>query len=302
MKGLLILRFNRSPGAYIAYEYPEKISDRLNMETSDLMNIYGIHRHKRIDPNYNQLKIKGLRMASFYTGYTLKDYIGLPDIVVTVLLDEEDALPRDFEWILRNFAHLVLPKMVGENFEQELKNQYNRLKKGEIEPFPHEEEIAETPAFIASSGSSNSKDLFAEIKTQFESSIKGHILELEKESLDNKIIQLNEIIDKQKIEIVSLNDTVKKLEKEKIELLKTVEQLKTAKVDIKAAKVKPSPSNHDELRNQWLSRKDYPELEIEISKINMNDIRNIVKPWDLKPNGRTKKDLINAIMEYIKKQ
>ena len=293
MKGIIILRFNRSPGAYIAYEHPTRISERLGIETTDLMNIYAIHRARRTDPNYNELKIKGIRMASFYTGFTLKDYVGLPDIVVTILLNEEYTIPKDFEWILRSYALQILPKTVGENFQEELKNSFQMLKKGEIEPLPHEEEIIE----ISKVGE---RGIFAEIKEHYESSLKKHISELEKESLDQKVLQLEEIIGKQKEEIDRLRKSVKLLEHEKSTLLQTVNELKATKTKGKTTKEKPLPSDHEKIREEWLSSKNLVELEAAISNINMNTIRAIVKPWNIKPKGRTKKDLITAVIDHCK--
>ena len=289
----MILRFNRSPGAYIAYEYPTRISERLEIETSDLMNIYGIHRMRRTDPNYNELKIKGIRMASFYTGFTLKDYIGLPDIVVTILLSDEDLIPKDFEWILRNYARQILPKTVGENFPEELKNSFHMLKNGEFEALPHEEEIVELPK-------ASDQELFAKIKEQYESSLKNHISALEKESLDHKVIQLEEIIGKQKEEIEKLRQRVKILENENSTLKQSINDLKLLSPKAKAVKQQPKASDHEQIREDWLISKDYDTLEVQISKINMNTIRAIVKPWNLIPKSRTKKDLIIAVIEYCK--
>jgi hypothetical protein len=248
-----------------------KISERLEIETTDLMNIYAIHRMRRTDPNYNELLIKGVRMASFFTGYTLKNYVGLPDIVVTVLLSDDYVLSKDFEWILRNFALQLLPKMVGDNFQEELIESYKKLKNEEIKALPHEEEL---PTLITGEEISASKDMFTEIKDQLE------------ESLNNKIISLEKLVIEQKTEIRELKETIERLKKEK--------------VPIKSAKVKPSTDDHDKIRNDWLSRKDFTKFESEISKINMNTIRAIVKPWNIKPKGRTKKDLITALIDYCK--
>jgi hypothetical protein len=269
----MIIRFNKSPGAYIAHEYPMKISERLEIQTTDLMNIYAIHRMRRTDPNYNELLIKGIRMASFFTGYTLKNYVGLPDVVVTILLSDDYVLPKDFEWILRNFALQVIPKIVGEDFQEELINSFKKLKDEEIEALPHEEG---PPTLVTGEEISTSKDMFTEIKDEFE------------ESLNNKIVSLEKLVIAQKTEIRELKETIEKLKREK--------------VPTKPAKVKPSTAEHDKIREEWVSCGDFTELESEISKINMNVIRKIVNPWNLKPSGRTKKDLINAVIDYCKKK
>ncbi len=44
LKGIMILGFNKSPGAYVDTQYPSEISERLNVKTSDLMNLYALHR------------------------------------------------------------------------------------------------------------------------------------------------------------------------------------------------------------------------------------------------------------------
>ena len=62
-----------------------------------------------------------------------------------------------------------------------------------------------------------------------------------------------------------------------------------------------STSEYDSLRKLWLTSENLNQLELELKDINMNIIRAIVKPWRVKPSGRTKIALITAVINYIKR-
>jgi len=66
-------------------------------------------------------------------------------------------------------------------------------------------------------------------------------------------------------------------------------------------KIKPKPlltAEDEATREQWSSM-EIKELEKLLNKTNMNIIRRIIKPWNIKPKGRTKKDLITAVCDYV---
>ncbi len=127
--------FNKSPGAYVDVQYPEDSVDRLNVTTSDMMNIYALHRMRNMEPNYIQMKIKGVSVASFYTGFSFKHYVGRPDYAVTVFLSDDDVLPNDFEGMLRRFAHHILPKRADFDFELMFKEEFDALQTFELDPY-----------------------------------------------------------------------------------------------------------------------------------------------------------------------
>jgi len=93
-----------------------------------------------------------------------------------------------------------------------------------------------------------------------------------------------------------------------LELVKSIEPIKPVK-PVKSAPSAPSKKqkttistfNHADLRDKWLKTKTPGDLEAELLKINMNELRNIVKPWNIKPIGRKKIDLIIGIIEYLNK-
>ncbi len=131
----MILGFNKSPGAYIDTKYPENIVDELNIKTSDLMNIYALHRMRNMEPNFIKMKIKNINMASFYSGFSPKHYVGKPNFTITVFLSDNDKLPDDFEGMIRRIAHELLPKKRDKNFAKNLAKNYNLLKDYKIQSF-----------------------------------------------------------------------------------------------------------------------------------------------------------------------
>ncbi|MHA1150606.1 MAG: hypothetical protein ACTSR8_20490 [Promethearchaeota archaeon] len=127
--------FHKSPGAYIEKEHPEGISEKLNVSTADLMNIYALHRMRRMEPNYLQIKIKNVNVASFYTGFSFKHYVGRPNYCITVFLSPDDNPSGDFEGMLRRIAFDLLPKQEEFDFETKFVSYYEQLRIESIEPY-----------------------------------------------------------------------------------------------------------------------------------------------------------------------
>lgn len=104
------------------------------------------------------------------------------------------------------------------------------------------------------------------------------------------------------IQVMSSLISQAKKENEFLKLIETFKPTKTiSKSKVTAKKVIPSLSQYDKIRKTWLTIKDLKQLESELNEINMNDIRKIVEPWNIKPSGRYKIDLIAAIIRYIEK-
>lgn len=76
---------------------------------------------------------------------------------------------------------------------------------------------------------------------------------------------------------------------------------KKSKPKKKKESISISSSEYENLRKKWLTVDNIDKLEMELLKINMNLIREITKPWNLKPIGRTKPDLVEAILNKIKR-
>jgi len=109
---------------------------------------------------------------------------------------------------------------------------------------------------------------------------------------------------KQKKVLIPIINSFIQQKKKKIEFLKIAQSVEPSRRAIAPRSRKmmvPSTSEHDKLRKSWLIRENLSQLEIDLNNINMNTIRAIVKPWGVKPSGRTKVALIAAVINYIKR-
>ena len=135
----MILRFNENFEAFIDAQYPSNISESLNIKASDLMNIYMLHRMEQEKPNFFQMKIKDFNVASFFTGFSFKKYVGYPNHAISVILSEEDLineeLAKNFEGMVRRIAFELLNKKDEPNFIEMLKNHYIILGNADLEPY-----------------------------------------------------------------------------------------------------------------------------------------------------------------------
>jgi len=135
LKGILIIGFNKSPGAYIETQYPPNIWSDLGLEPTDLMNIYALHRMRKMKPDYQKVKIKKIDLASFYTGFSVQRCIGYADKVVTIILSKEEELAKDYEDVLRRYAYEVLPSINDSLFGEAFITYYQKLKSGALRPY-----------------------------------------------------------------------------------------------------------------------------------------------------------------------
>jgi len=135
----MILRFNENFEAFIDAQYPSDISESLNIKASDLMNIYTLHRMKEEQPNFFQMEIKDFNVASFFTGFSFKKYVGYPNHAISVILSDEDLkneeLAKNFEGMVRRVAFDLLNKKDEPNFNEMLKNYYIILGNADLEPY-----------------------------------------------------------------------------------------------------------------------------------------------------------------------
>jgi len=212
MKGIMILGFNKSPGAYIDTKYPDNIDERLNVKTSDLMNIYALHRMRRMEPNYLQMKIKNVSVASFYTGFSFKHYVGRPNYTLTVFLSDKDNLPSEFEGMIRRMAFDLLPKRDDEFFDEEFVNTYEELRRYELDPY-WEEYIEGEGSVIATIHADTSAD--EQLKRENEEKME-EATQMEELNFDNQFEKFEK--DELKEEVKELRQTISE-KNEKIRIL-----------------------------------------------------------------------------------
>lgn len=111
---------------------------------------------------------------------------------------------------------------------------------------------------------------------------------------------------KQKKTLAPLMNSLILQTKKKENFLHLIKPIISAKPKAKAKpkrkqKVTISANDYPLYRKKWLISAYPHQLVPELDSINMNELRRIVEPWRVKPKGRYKKDLIEAIIDYIVK-
>ncbi len=235
MKGLFILSYNKKPGAYIDREYPRGISDsdQFKIDTVDQNKIYSFNRMRNSNPNYIYMKIKGVQIASYFSGIE-KNFIGFPNQCVCIILDNEN--PTLYEELLKEITKELLPmlayiqendKEISEglsndpkyqNFDEILEQKFNYLVENlgkshpiTITPPPQFETIDKS---IQQGNESKSGNIPKE--NSHSEDLKNRLNELE--------MRYEEKIDKIKNELMNWKNKVKELTEEKVSLTHEIEE------------------------------------------------------------------------------
>ncbi len=148
MKGIAIIAYTKSPGAFIEREYPSDLSSSLQppFEAVDVMNLYALIRTTRMEPNFMTTTMKGLSIAAFYSGFDFRHYIGRPDYIIAVFLDKGES-SNNLENPLRQLCRDLLPKREDLMFAEILQEAFKDLQAGLIHGIGPEEEIKEADAY-----------------------------------------------------------------------------------------------------------------------------------------------------------
>ena len=144
----MILGFKENSEAFIDAQHPSDLLKSLNLNAADLTNIYTLHWTENKEPNFFQMEIKDISVASFFTGFSPGRYVGRPNCAITVFLDneeiEEKGLSEDFEGMIRRLAHIVLTKRDNNpDFDDMFKEFFLMLKNEDLEPYWEEVEEKE---------------------------------------------------------------------------------------------------------------------------------------------------------------
>ncbi|MHA1191160.1 MAG: hypothetical protein ACTSP9_02540 [Promethearchaeota archaeon] len=136
MKGTIIIGFNEDSKAYIDKQFPSNVAEFLNISPPILKELSEHHLKKKMEPNYLEVKLEDdINVASFYSGFSFRHYVGTPNFAVVVFLSEDDFLPIDFEGMMRRISHELLPKREALNFDDILGRYYEMLKSEELTPY-----------------------------------------------------------------------------------------------------------------------------------------------------------------------
>ncbi|MFX0059246.1 MAG: hypothetical protein ACFE85_00055 [Candidatus Hodarchaeota archaeon] len=136
MKGIIILGFKKGFEPFIDTQFPSNICEFLAVTPKVLQSLTDEHMKRKMEPNFLDMKIKeDVSVASFYTGFTFRHYVGKPDFAITIFVSDDDNITNDFEGMVRRIAHELLPKREALNFDDILGQYYEMLKNRELSSY-----------------------------------------------------------------------------------------------------------------------------------------------------------------------
>jgi DNA repair exonuclease SbcCD ATPase subunit len=200
VKGIIILGFEKYSKTRIDTQFPSNICEFLGVTTETLKGLVEHHMNKKMEPNYIELTLEDeVSVASFYSGFSFRHYVGNPNFAVCIFLSQDDILPDEFEGMMRRIAHELLPKREALNFDDILRQYYEMLKKEEL--LPYWEEIIEGEiSVITAKKKEEELDVVEEKKSEDTKP------EISKEEADikKKNSKLQELLDEKKSKIREL--------------------------------------------------------------------------------------------------
>ena len=156
MKGIIILGFEENSETRIDTQFPSNICEFLGVTPEILKGLVELHMAKKMEPNYIQVALEDeVNVASFYSGFSFRHYVGNPNFAVCIFLSQDDVLSNEFEGMMRRIAHELLPKREALNFDDILGQYYEMLKKEEL--LPYWEEIIEGETSIITANKKEEK-------------------------------------------------------------------------------------------------------------------------------------------------
>ena len=136
MKGIIIIAFNENLEASIDKQFPSNLMEFLKISPETLNDLSDYHKKRKMEPNFIQIKLKDeFNVASFYSGFSFRHYVGIPNFAVTIFLSDDDQLSPEFEGMMRRITHELLPKRDALNFDDILGKYYTMLKERELTPY-----------------------------------------------------------------------------------------------------------------------------------------------------------------------
>ena len=208
MKGIIILGFEKYSKTRIDTQFPSNICEFLGVTPETLKGLVEIHMNKKMEPNYIELKLEDeVSVASFYSGFSFRHYVGNPNFAICIFLSQDDVLSNQFEGMMRRIAHELLPKREALNFDDILGQYYEMLKKEEL--LPYWEEIIEGETRVITA---KKKEEIGEKKEQEElDNVKEkkigdhiHVILMEEEDIKAKNSELQDLLDEKKSKIREL--------------------------------------------------------------------------------------------------
>jgi DNA repair exonuclease SbcCD ATPase subunit len=234
VKGIIILGFEKYSKTRIDTQFPTNICEFLGVTPETLKGLVEHHMKKKMEPNYVEMMLEDdVSVASFYSGFSFRHYVGNPNFAVSIFLSQDEILSNEFEGRMRRVAHELLPKREALNFDDILGQYYEMLKAEELLPY-WEEIIEGESSVITAAANLDDKKVAKEEKQEEEldsveekksEEIQTKLLKEETE-LKAKNTELQDLLDEKKNKIRELTRKYTELVSENIKISEEIQSCK----------------------------------------------------------------------------
>jgi len=136
LKGIIVLGFDEESEAHIETQFPSNICEFLGITSEVLKRLVSTHMDKKMEPHFAEVLLDNdVSVASFYSGFSFRHYVGKPNFAISIFLSQEDVSDTELEGRLRRIAYELLPKREALNFDDILGQYYDMLKKDELSTY-----------------------------------------------------------------------------------------------------------------------------------------------------------------------
>jgi len=219
VKGIIILGFEENSETRIDTQFPSNICEFLGVTPEILKGLVELHMAKKMEPNYIEVALEDeVNVASFYSGFSFRHYVGNPNFAVCIFLSQDDVLSNEFEGMIRRIAHELLPKREALNFDDILGQYYEMLKKEELLPYWEEIIEGETSVITATKKEEKKEEKKSE-------DLKPDLVK-EEEDIKAKNIELQNLLEEKKSKIRELTRKYTELASENTKISEEIQSHK----------------------------------------------------------------------------
>ena len=229
----MVLGFNDDAKVFIDTQFPSNLSEFLGITPEKLKGLVEDHMKRKMEPNYAELVLENeISIASFYSGFSFRHYVGKPNYAITVFLSDDDILSKDFEGMMRRIAYELLSKREALNFDDIFGRYYEMLKNEELTPYWEETVEGETNKVLVEI--KDEKELLDAEEEQVKDKTKeeiptepgGYELLKEFEAIKDKNQELEDMLEEKTGKLRELTNKYTELMEEKNQNSEQVEKLK----------------------------------------------------------------------------
>jgi len=265
VKGIIILGFEKYSKTRIDTQFPSNICEFLGVTPESLKGLVEHHMSNKMEPNYVELTLDDeVSVASFYSGFSFRHYVGNPNFAVCIFLSQDDVLSNEFEGMMRRIAHELLPKREALNFDDILGQYYKMLKSEEL--LPYWEEIIEGETSIVTAAKKEDKKVE-----------KGEKKEEELDSVgEKKSEDIKPDLSREETDVKAKNAELQDLLNEKKSKIRELTRKYTELVSENTKKLEDIQSYKEEISEQYIKLEKWSQQMADLNQNNaklMDDIK-----------------------------